>query len=340
MPAWRDLASGALPAASADDPAAEAGEWRHGWQFYAADARESYAFTALLAALPPTGKALLLNQQGRHAGDYFATFPLEPAMVAPADRFLTECRRRVWLPLGICATRCPGASCNALLDAHGLHLLSCRLAGRLQSRAYPLERAWMQVCREAGGRVSRPQPLVRRLGLTARRCPATDARRLDFAVFGLPIFGGLPLCADATIVSPLSVEGVPHPGCAEDADAVFAAAIREKRNTYSDLVDSNRCAFLVLAAGTGGRWHEDCIHLVTALARYRAASEPAVLRRSMQLAFQRRWWSLLSVALHNSIATALDPTLDIAEGTFPVASAIYVWVRYKNLGTLRSQTFM
>ena len=56
-------------------------------------------------------------------------------------------------------------------------------------------------------------------------------------------------------------------------------------------------------------------------------TSPAVLRRSMQLAFQRRWWSLLSVALHNSIATALDPTLDIAEGTFPVASAIDVWVR-------------
>ena len=33
------------------------------------------------------------------------------------------------------------------------------------------------------------------------------------------------------------------------------------------------------------------------------------------------------MALHNSIATALDPTLDIAEGTFPVASAIDVWVR-------------
>ena len=104
-------------------------------------------------------------------------------------------------------------------------------------------------------------------------------------------------------------------------------AIRDKRNTYRDLVESNRCEFLVLAAGAGGRWHEDCIYLVTALARHRAASEPAVLRRSMQLAFQRRWWSLLSVALHNSIATALDPTLDIAEGTFPVASAIDVWVR-------------
>ena len=83
---------------------------------------------------------------------------------------------------------------------------------------------------------------------------------------------------------------------------------------------------LCIPAGTGGRWYEDCIRLVTALARHRAASEPAILRRSMQLAYQRRWWSLLSVALHNSIATAL-PTLDIAEGTFPVASAIDVWVR-------------
>ena len=53
----------------------------------------------------------------------------------------------------------------------------------------------------------------------------------------------------------------------------------------------------------------------------------SVFRRSMQLAYQRRWWSLLSVALHNSIATALDPSLDIAEGTLPVASAIDVWVR-------------
>ena len=126
---------------------------------------------------------------------------------------------------------------------------------------------------------------------------------------------------------PLSAEGVPHPGCAEDADAVFAAAIRDKRNTYRDLVESNLCEFLVLAAGTGGRWHEDCIRLVTALARHRASSEPAVLRRSMRLAYQRCWWSLLSVALHNSIATAFDSSLNIAEGTSLVASAIDVWVR-------------
>ena len=83
----------------------------------------------------------------------------------------------------------------------------------------------------------------------------------------------------------------------------------------------------MLAAGTGGRWHDDCLRFVSNLARYRASSEPPALQRSLQLAFQRRWWSLLSSALHTSIAAALDPSLDIAEGSFPIASAIDVWVR-------------
>ena len=148
-----------------------------------------------------------------------------------------------------------------------------------------------------------------------------------FAVFGLPTFGGLPICADATIVSPLSVEGVPHPGCTVDPDAVFDHAISAKHSKYHDLVASRRCKLLVLAAGTGGRWHDDCIRFVSDLARYRAASELPALQRSMQLAYQRRWWSLLSSALHKSIAAALDPSLDIAEGSFPIATAIDVWVR-------------
>ena len=37
--------------------------------------------------------------------------------------------------------------------------------------------------------------------------------------------------------------------------------------------------------------------------------------------------SVSTSALHKSIAAALDPSLDIAEGSFPIASAIDVWVR-------------
>jgi hypothetical protein len=35
--------------------------------------------------------------------------------------------------------------------------------------------------------------------------------------------------------------------------ASFAAALRAKRRTYRDLIERNRCEFLGLTAGTGGR---------------------------------------------------------------------------------------
>ena len=85
--------------------------------------------------------------------------------------------------------------------------------------------------------------------------------------------------------------------------------------------------FLVLAASTGGRWSSEIVKLLRDLAHFRASSEPPILRRSMQAAFLRRWWSLLSVALHDSIAAALDPSLDVVDGLFPLVDAIDVWAR-------------
>ena len=71
----------------------------------------------------------------------------------------------------------------------------------------------------------------------------------------------------------------------------------------------------------------DCVRLLRELERFRAASEPPLLRRSMQLAFLRRWRSLLSIALHDSIALALDPSLDVVDGLFPISDAVDVWAR-------------
>ena len=73
-----------------------------------------------------------------------------------------------------------------------------------------------------------PEPSSLPLGLTDRPCRMDDRRKIDFAVFGLPVFGGLPICADATIVSPLTTEGVTHPRCMHDADVVLDGAINEK----------------------------------------------------------------------------------------------------------------
>ena len=52
----------------------------------------------------------------------FSTFPLEPAMESKADKFMTHIRRRLWLPLGLGAAHCAGASCSAVLDELGIVL--------------------------------------------------------------------------------------------------------------------------------------------------------------------------------------------------------------------------
>ena len=72
----------------------------------------------LYNSLPPTGQEMFLNMQGKHAGDIFSTFPLEPAMNSAADKVST----RLWLPLGLGAAHCPVASCSAVLDEFGIHL--------------------------------------------------------------------------------------------------------------------------------------------------------------------------------------------------------------------------
>ena len=85
MPSWSMLSAGLLTESPAESQDAEPGEWRHQWQVFAADARERFAARGLYNSIPPTGQAMFLNVQGRHAGSIFSTFPLEPAMTSAAD---------------------------------------------------------------------------------------------------------------------------------------------------------------------------------------------------------------------------------------------------------------
>ena len=74
-------------------------------------------------------------------------------------------------------------------------------------------------------------------------------------------------------------------------------------------------------------WSNDLVRLVREFARFRVSSEPEQLGNFMRLAYLRRWWSLLSTALHVSIACALDPIADFAFGVFPAANAIDILAR-------------
>ena len=325
-PTWPALARG-LDAAERAGPGAaapEPGEWARGWQFVAADARELHVVREFFGALAPTGRALLLNQSGSHAGDGLSAMPVGED--TRARRFLTTLRRRAWLPLGLGGAECPG--CGVPLDPCGIHLTSCPDSGRVRSRAAPLERAFMGIAREAGARC-RWQPLVRTLNLgpPGEQCAQGDQRQLDFAAFGSDAFGGLPICADATLVSPISADGIPHPGCVTDPDAVFDPAERQIRVDYGDIARGGRAHLFCLASGVGGRWNETALGFVRALVRVHVRPQPAVLRQSVALALTRRWWAVLSVARDEALAASLDPADTVTEHGHPPLDPIDVWLR-------------
>ena len=75
---------------------------------------------------------------------------------------------------------------------------------------------WQQVLREAGARTV-PQQLMWDMDLAVT---ATDGRQLDVVAYGLPMFGGMPICGDATLVSPLDAAGQPKYS-ADDDDGQF-----------------------------------------------------------------------------------------------------------------------
>ena len=214
------------------------------------------------------------------------------------------------------------------MDPYGVHLLSCMRSGAVQRRAASLERAFMGICVEARGRC-RWKPLVRDLNFVGPGVllAAEDTRQLDFACFGLSVLGGLPLAVDATIVSPISAEGVPHPGCARDAGEVFASAEAAILRDYGDVARGGRATLLCLASSVGGRWNPATHGLLHALVEDRARQQPAVLRRSVALALTRRWWAVLSIARDEALAASLDPRDLVAERGLPPLDVVDVWLR-------------
>ncbi|MEE3098191.1 MAG: hypothetical protein VX463_00345, partial [Pseudomonadota bacterium] len=160
-----------------------------------------------------------------------------------------------------------------------------------------------------------------------RQRAQADERQLDFAVFGSEVFGGLPICADATLVSPISGDGIPRPGCVSDPGAVFGPAEAQIRVDYDDIAAGGRAHLLCLASGTGGRWNRTALGFVRALVKLRVRREPAVLRQSVTQALTRRCWSVLSVARDEALAASLDPDDTVTELGHPPMDPIDVWLR-------------
>ena len=94
----------------------------------------------------------------------------------------------------------------------------------------PVERAIARVCQEAGARVGRNVALSA-MNLDA---PIHDTRRIEVVCNGLPLWHGAQLAVDATLVSPLSRDGRPHPGTETQPGAAVRTAAARRKHRQTD----------------------------------------------------------------------------------------------------------
>ena len=112
-----------------------------------------------------------------------------------------------------------------------------------------LERAWVQVAREAVGPKGRVVPQWWLANTTAPGVAADDRRRLDLVIYGASPRGEA-LCCDATLVSPLQRDGSRLAG--RRSDGVALAAARRRKLVYRELNRGGAQRLCVLATDVGG----------------------------------------------------------------------------------------
>ena len=214
-----------------------------------------------------------------------------------------------------------GRSCRKQLDPQGDHLASCMRTGRVRRRAKPLERMWARIFREAGGRVLE-NVFMRDMGIPG--VEQYDGRRLEVVVTGLPIFNGVPLAVDATLVSPLHADGTPWPRADERSGVAIRRAEKDKATTYPELVQSPIALLTTLACEVGGRWSQKCQETISQLSHARARSVAQHLRAAYRRALEARWWAMLSCTQQNALAATLHDDsvllLDAHDAEGPVAA--------------------
>jgi len=251
-PSYEALAAGARPP-NPDPGEVDAGEWRHGWQYFASSAREAYYLEhSVLPHSTRAEQALLRSQAGRNCARALTAVPSDDTLTFTPEEFAVTLRRRLRLPLFLPASHCNG--CGRALDRFGDHLAACMPSGRVQARARPVELAWVKVFREAGA-TTHFQHFLRNSTLPVD--PA-DNRRVDVLVTGHGLHCRALFC-DATVRSPLNRSGDPHPRAATRNGAVLKKAVREKRTKYWDVHTTPLAELVVLRArlavgGTGRHW--------------------------------------------------------------------------------------
>ena len=130
----------------------------------------------------------------------------------------------------------------------------------------------------------------------------SDGRKIEVIANGLPLWGGKQIVLDTTVISALTGKGIARGRAAGHA---LKEAKKKKQDTYSEVVHSRRCHLLVMGFEVAGRWSEEGVAFVRALAKAKAESSPQLLRKSAQILFFQRWTGMLACAVQNAFAASL-----------------------------------
>ena len=146
MPTWTEAAEGAQPPQL--DEGFDAADFDRGWQCYATSFTEDFFLRRVVQpACDKTQLALLLSQSGGSASAWLRAVPTEAALTFDALSLQVAVRRRLRWHLPLSGGRC-ARSCLTDLDKYGDHAAACHLAGRLTTRARPLEKTWATVLKK------------------------------------------------------------------------------------------------------------------------------------------------------------------------------------------------
>ena len=132
-----------------------------------------------------------------------------------------------------------------------------------------------------------------------------DDRRIEVIANGLPLWGGVQLAIDTTLVSPLTRASEPRSRAGRYAGAAVQDATRAKERTYPALLQTRRCKLVVLAIEVGGRWSQEATTFLRLLAQAKARTIPARLKASFTKALIHRWSAQITHAAMTAYAASL-----------------------------------
>ena len=133
-----------------------------------------------------------------------------------------------------------------------------------------------------------------------------DARRLEVVVYGLPLHGGAQLVVDTTLVSALHCDGRPRRGAADRDGVALTVARKTKERRYPEFVGVRaRARLVVLAVEVGGRFSPETSGFLTSLAKARARTETALMRKRAEQAWRLRWCGIFGCAAAKAFAASL-----------------------------------